>query len=683
MEHGRAGNDPTARMMRTPDSADRVLAITDRLLIRDVAPVTPLGMSPKVVVGDDVVVSARLVADGQDILAAQVQYWPQGSPHEARCVPMDVDDSGRAVVTISFGSAGSYRFRIAAHRDMFSTWRRDLVVREAAGEDLAVEFLQGAAILERLLDEWSRDRHSRIDGSDDVSLVSTAMNTLRSETCSPTTKLRSALDPGLSAVVSSRSSTGGVTTGRVHPIRVDRERAVFGAWYEVFPRSEGGFRRGSALWNRLGSIADAGFDILYLPPVHPIGVTNRKGRNNTLVAGPDDVGSPWAIGTAAGGHDALDPSLGDLDDFRAFVTRANQLGVEIALDYALQCSPDHPWVGEHPEWFNRRVDGTIRHAENPPKKYEDIYPINFWPADDNDRVALWQACLSILWTWIDRGVKVFRVDNPHTKPLSFWRWIIEEVQCQHPDVVFLSEAFTDPTMMHSLAEVGFTQSYTYFTWRHDKAALTEYGLELSRAPTAGWFRPNLWPTTPDILTGRLRDGTPADFEVRALLAATLAPSWGMYSGYELCEGDPHPTKEEYAFSEKYELKNRDYDDPASIWGFISDLNRIRRNNVAFARMDTLAFHHVDHADVIAYSHVRDIDGDRNRVLVVVNLRPDATCEATVYLDRQALRLADGGPVRVVDQLTGESWNWSGYGDYVRLGPADRIGHVFTIDYGPG
>lgn len=660
----------------------RARATTQRILIRDVAPVTPLGMSPKTVVEDQVVISATLVADGHDVLAAAVQYWPKESPEDLRREAMSVDESGRAVATVSFGSVGSHRFQIAAWRDRFSTWRRDLIAREEAGEDLSVEFLEGASILEGILEGSSSDA-STVPSSSQRAQIVAAVGVLQGTTCTTTTKLRTALDPDLAVAAAAMDThDGGVTTGDVHPIRVDRELAVRGAWYEVFPRSEGGFQRGSALWNRLESIADAGFDILYLPPVHPVGVTNRKGRDNTLVAGPDDVGSPWAIGSADGGHDAIDPALGTLDDFAAFVSRAGELGIEIALDYALQCSPDHPWVHEHPEWFNRRVDGTIRYAENPPKKYQDIYPINFWPDDEADRIALWQACLSILEFWIGHGIEVFRVDNPHTKPLAFWHWIIGEVHRDHPGVVFLSEAFTDPTMMHSLAEIGFTQSYTYFAWRHDKASLTEYGIELAHAPSAGWFRPNLWPTTPDILTGQLRDGTREDFMVRALLAATLSPSWGMYSGYELCEGDPHPTKEEYSFSEKYELKTRDYDDPTSIWGFISILNRIRRDEPALSRMDTLTFHDVDHDDVVAYSHVRRSNGRWSRILVVVGLRPERTAEATVYLDRTALRLADGGPVRVEDQLTGESWNWSGYGDYVRLGPADRIGHVFTIDYGP-
>lgn len=667
--------------MTAPEREARLRDATDRILIRDVTPVTPCRLSPKVVVGDTVEITARLVADGHDVLGAWVEHWPREEPSDITTAPMTVDDQGLATATISFASVGTHCFRIVAHRDDFSTWRRDLIVREVAGEDLSIEFAQGAAILEAL-DRFGSIGPGSVPPTGPARSLTPAVTTLRSTTCSSATKLRAALDPDLGVLASSLVRPDRATRGGVHPVRVDRELAVFGAWYEVFPRSEGGFGEGSALWNRLESIAAAGFDVLYLPPVHPVGTTNRKGRDNSLVAAPGDVGSPWAIGDPTGGHDALDPALGDMDDFGAFVTRADDLGIEIALDYALQCSPDHPWVHEHPEWFNRRVDGSIRYAENPPKKYQDIYPINFWPDDDEDRVALWSECLRILQVWIERGVRVFRVDNPHTKPLAFWSWIIDEVHRERSDVVFLSEAFTEPAMMHSLAEIGFTQSYTYFTWRHDKAGLTEYGTELAHAPSAAWFRPNLWPTTPDILTGQLRNGSPDHFRMRALLAATLSPSWGMYSGYELCEGDPHPTKEEYAFSEKYELKHRDYDDPESIWGFISDLNRIRRDNPAFARMNTLAFHHVDHDDLIAYSHVRYVDGDWNRVLVIVNLRPELTCEATLYLDREALQLADGGPVCVSDQLTGESWNWSGYGDYVRLGPADRIGHVFKIDYGP-
>lgn len=648
-----------------------------RILIRDVMPVTPLGLAPKIVAGDEVSITARLVADGHDVLAAELLWWPDGRPETTRRVPMLVDDHGHASATVSFPELGSYGFRIDAWRDRFATWRRDLVLREAAGEDLDGEFAQGALLLEELLD----DGLDLVAGASRVTVPAT-IELLNNPTCSSKTKLRAALDEDLSTDVVSKRPTTGVTVSGSHPLRADRELAVAGAWYEVFPRSEGGFEKGSRLRSRLRTIADAGFDVVYLPPIHPIGVTNRKGRNNTLVAGPGDVGSPWAIGSSAGGHEALDPGLGDLADFAEFVAEAERLGIAIALDYALQCSPDHPWVLDHPAWFHHRADGTIRYAENPPKKYQDIYPINFWPDVEADRVALWAACLEILEVWIDRGITVFRVDNPHTKPLAFWQWIIAEIHARWPEVVFLSEAFTEPTMMHSLAEIGFTQSYTYFTWRHDKQDITDYGMELAHAPAARWFRPNLWPTTPDILTGQLRNGLPVHFMLRALLAATLSPSWGIYSGYELCEGDPHPTKEEYNFSEKYELKERDYDSPESIWGFISELNRIRHMNPALARMDTLAFHYVDNDDVIAYSHIRRTDEGWNRVLVVANLHPEETREATIHLDRDALRLSDGGPVRVSDQLTGETWNWNGYGDYVRLDPADRIGHVFTVDDGP-
>ncbi len=669
----------------------RITKANRRILIRDVEPVTPCGLATKTIVGDVVGVRATLVADGHDVLSATLR-WRRRDGHASRSVgassanassagawtesSMSVDDHGFASGTLSFDEPGSYEFQITAFTDHFATWRRDLRLRHDAGEDLSIEFAEGAAILDRLARRVPSERRE---------LLRSSVATLRSETCSAAVRLRVALDESLAEVALGRPRTGTTTRSATFSIRADRELAVFGAWYEMFARSEGGFVKGSRIWRRLETIAEASFDVLYLPPIHPVGITHRKGRNNTLVAGPNDVGSPWAIGSAEGGHDTLDPALGDLADFRAFVGRARELGMEVALDYALQCSPDHPWVAEHPEWFTQRVDGSIRYAENPPKKYQDIYPINFWPDDNSDRAALWNACLDILWTWIELGIKVFRVDNPHTKPLAFWEWIISEVQSVHPDVVFLSEAFTDPAMMHSLAEIGFSQSYTYFTWRHDKTGLTEYGEELAHGQASGWFRPNLWPTTPDILTGQLRNGSKSAFELRALLAATMGPSWGMYSGYELCEGDPHPEKEEYAFSEKYELKNRDFESPKSIWGFISALNRIRRANPALSRMDTLNFHHVDHDDVIAYSHVRRVGPGAspwNRVLVIANLSPDETAEATVYLDRDALKLSDGGPVSVSDLLTGESWNWSGYGDYVRLGPADRVGHIFSVDYGP-
>ena len=466
-----------------------------------------------------------------------------------------------------------------------------------------------------------------------------------------------------------------LTSSDPQPLWVDRERALVGAWYELFPRSFGGF---AGTVKRLPAIAAMGFDVLYLPPIHPIGRTARKGPNNTLTAGPGDPGSPWAIGGPEGGHTAIHPELGTDKDFRALVKAAEGCGLEIALDYALQCSPDHPWVTEHPEWFHHRPDGTIACAENPPKVYQDIFPLNFWPEKEKDRVAMWDACKGILDHWIARGVRIFRVDNPHTKPVAFWRWVISEIQAENPDIVFLSEAFTRPKVMAKLAEVGFSQSYTYFTWRtqqHGPDGLWAYLEELAHGPVADYMRPNFWPNTPDILAGPLRNGPPAAFAMRLALAATMSPSYGVYSGYELYENAPaSDTNEEYLNSEKYEVKHRDYDHPATLAPLMTSLNRIRREHPALQRLRSIRFHDTTNPSVIAYSKVSD-DGD-DMVLVVVNLDPYWTQEATI--DLWQLDLPDGDPYPVEDILSGETFHWSGAKAYVRLDPMYRVAHIFDL-----
>lgn len=660
------------------EADEKLLGHPYRILIREVSPATPCGLAAKGVVGDPVEVAALLVADGHGVLAARLRWRARsGDARDRRwgTGPMEVDPWGRATGVFTVERPGDYEFEIQARNDDYATWRRDLVTRRDAGEDLGPEFAEGAALLAKTLksidkDELDKDTRRRVKES---------IQLLRSETCSPQTRFAVAENEELFALMAEHGFGDDTTTSAKYPVRIDRELAVRGAWYEFFPRSEGGFHEGARSFERLEAVAEAGFDVVYLPPIHPIGVTHRKGRNNSTVSQTGDVGSPWAIGSSEGGHTAIDPALGGIDDFERFVGRADSLGLEVALDYALQCSPDHPWVTEHPEWFKHRVDGSIRYAENPPKKYEDIYPINFWPDSDDDRVALWDACRDVLEYWIEMGITVFRVDNPHTKPLSFWQWLIADVHADHPEVVFLSEAFTDPPMMHSLAEIGFSQSYTYFTWRNTKDELTSYGEELARGYASGWFRPNLWPNTPDILVGALRDGSRRVFAQRALLAATLAPSWGMYSGYELGENDPFPGKDEYHFSEKYELYERDHDDPDSLMGFISKLNRFRRESPAMWRIGSLHFHWADSDDVIVYSHARVLaDGTTDRVLVVVNLCPDETREATINLDMGALLLDGVDSFTVADALTGESWDWRGSGNYVRLDPGERVGHLFKL-----
>ncbi len=645
-----------------------------RALIRDLVPATPLGGPSRSVAGDCVDVSAQVVRDGHDVLAGRLRWRrvdrsATGAERRWKVEPAGVDSAGVLRASFTPPEPGRYEFRVQAWVDRWASWSRDLRLRAEAGEDLSVEFEVGASILDQLVAQAPARHRARL---------ADAAAQIRSESCSQRVRLTAALDDAVASIMSSVPDPLDVTSSDGRLVRVDDELAVRGSWYEFFPRSEGGLERGSGSWDRLEAAASAGFDVVYLPPVHPIGVTHRKGRDNTLVAGPDDVGSPWAIGGVDGGHTSVHPDLGTIGDVRAFVARGKDLGVEIALDIALQCSPDHPWVTEHPEWFSHRPDGSIRYAENPPKKYQDIYPLDFWPPNDADRLALWSACRDVFSFWVDQGVRVFRVDNPHTKALSFWQWLIADLLEDRPDLVFLSEAFTDPPMMFSLAEIGFSQSYTYFTWRRSKQELTDYAQELAHGPASGWFRPNLWPTTPDILADPLRGASLAVFASRAVLAATLAPSWGVYSGYELGENDPDPVKEEYRNSEKYELKARDHGDPNSLWPLFTRLNRIRRDHPAMWRLGSLRFHHVDHDDVIAYSYHRVCDGVADTVLVVVNLTPDEVREATVHVDLGSLGLAERASFQVRDELTGESWDWGGNGNYVRLDPARHVAHVFAV-----
>jgi starch synthase (maltosyl-transferring) len=469
-----------------------------------------------------------------------------------------------------------------------------------------------------------------------------------------------------------------LTTSEPVLLWVDRERALFGAWYELFPRSFGGFK---GVMLRVPELAEMGFDILYVPPIHPIGRTFRKGPNNTLTAGPDDPGSPWAIGAEEGGHTAIHPDLGTEDDLLALIAELRANGMELALDYALQCSPDHPWVTEHPEWFHHRPDGTIACAENPPKIYQDIYPLNFWPEREKDRQAMWNACKEIFDHWISFGVRIFRVDNPHTKPMAFWEWVIAEVQAEHPDVLFLAEAFTRPHVMARLAEAGFSQSYTYFTWRteqHGVDGLWAYMEELAHGPKADYMRPNFWPNTPDILSGPLRNGPPSAFALRLVLAATLTPSYGVYSGYELFENQPaSETNEEYLNSEKYEIRHRDYDRPGTLAPLMGALNRIRRRHPAFARLRSVQFWSTSNPWVVAYTKTSD-DGT-DRVLTVVNLDPYWAQDAVINLDPAALGLPASSPYRVTDELSGEQYSWTGAQPYVRLDPVQRVAHIFSLD----
>jgi starch synthase (maltosyl-transferring) len=638
--------------------------VLGRITIDDVRPTTPSGeFPPKAVVGEQVAVSADIFRDGHDLLAARVR-WRRVGKTKWRSAPMRSFVNDRWEGTLSPTEVGRHEFVVEAWRDRFATWRHDVEIKAAAGDDIELELEEGARILEALAEGvGARARRRVLD----------AVAALRRQSCSLQVRLNAGLDDRVADLVAGVPDADVTTVTR--GLWVDRPLAAFGAWYELFPRSEGGFA-GAA--KRLPAIADMGFDLVYLPPIHPIGVTDRKGPNNTLDPGPDAPGSPWAIGSADGGHTAIAPELGTLDDFRRFCADAADLGMEVALDYALQCSPDHPWVTEHPEWFWQRPDRSIRFAENPPKKYQDIYPINFWPERDADRAALWKACRDVLRHWIAQGVRIFRVDNPHTKPMAFWAWIIERIRRDHPDVIFLSEAFTRPKVMAKLAEVGFTQSYTYFTWRTEPWELRSYVEELAYGPTADYMRPNLWPNTPDILSGPLRHGPPAAFLMRYVLAATLVPSYGVYSGYELFENEPAgDTNEEYLNSEKYEVRRRDWGTADSMAPFIATVNGIRRRHPAFRWLRNIRFHGTANERFLVWTKGHVHDGDL--VLVVVNLDPHHAQETVLDLDLGAVGLPWQGPFQAQDELTGDTYMWDGNRPYVRLDPTQgQVAHIISF-----
>jgi starch synthase (maltosyl-transferring) len=552
--------------------------------------------------------------------------------------------------------------------DLFATWRGELRKKVEAGHDVTSELLEGAELLR------AAEPHAR--GEEHARLAAFA-SALADHRAAQTSRVAAALSDELQVLMGRYGQPWGLTRAAAEfPVRVDRRAAGFAAWYEFFPRSatpdparHGTFADAEGALPRIAAL---GFDVVYLPPIHPIGRAHRKGPNNSLVAGPHDPGSPWAIGNEHGGHAAVNPELGTLEDFRRFVERAGTLGLEVALDYALQCSPDHPWVREHPEWFFIRPDGSIKYAENPPKKYEDIYPINFWC---DDRQALWDACRDVLLFWAGHGVRTFRVDNPHTKPFVFWEWVIAEVQREFPDTVFLAEAFTRPKRMLELARLGFTQSYTYFTWRNGAAELEEYLTELASPETADVFRGNFFANTPDILHEFLQTGGPAAFRIRLLLAGTLSPLYGIYSGFELCEATPvRVGSEEYLDSEKYQIRVRDWSAPGNLDADITALNRVRRAEPALQRMDNVTFHESGHPSVLCYVKAawgRDL-------LAAVTVDPQVPVEGELELPLARLGLPEDEPFEVEDLLTGERLRWSGSRQAVRLDPADRVGFLWRV-----
>ncbi|GLJ90255.1 alpha-1,4-glucan:maltose-1-phosphate maltosyltransferase 1 [Streptomyces poonensis] len=621
--------------------------------------------------GEEFEISATVFREGHDAVAANVVLTdPEGRTGPWTPMRELAPGTDRWGATVSLPAEGRWTYRVEAWGDPVTTWRHHARIKIPAGIDTELVLEEGALLHERAAEGVPKRGPER-------KVLRAAVAALRDAGRPVAARLAAALTPEVDAVLARYPLRELVTASPELALRVERERALYGAWYEFFPRSEGTPDRPHGTFRtaarRLDAIAAMGFDVVYLPPVQPIGHTWRKGPNNTLAAGPDDVGVPWAIGSAEGGHDAIHPQLGTLEDFDHFVHRAGELGLEVALDFALQCSPDHPWVEKHPEWFHHRPDGSIAYAENPPKKYQDIYPLAF----DADFDGLVAETLRILRHWMAHGVRIFRVDNPHTKPVVFWERVLGDINATDPDVLFLAEAFTRPAMMHTLAAVGFQQSYTYFTWRNTKQELTEYLTELT-GRAAAYMRPNFFVNTPDILHAYLQHGGRPAFEVRAVLAATLSPAWGVYSGYELCENTPaKPGSEEYLNSEKYQLRPRDWDtaerEGRSIAPLLRRLNEIRRSSPALRQLRDLHFHHADQDAVIVYSK----RAGSNTVVVVANLDPHHTQEATVSLDMPQLGLDWHESVPVRDELTGETYHW-GRNNYVRLEPGRAPAHVLTV-----
>jgi starch synthase (maltosyl-transferring) len=641
---------------------------------------------PKAFEGEVVPFRATVFREGHDQVGAMlVLTSPSGRKHRERMSPL-APGTDRWESKALLDETGVWRWHVTGFDDEIATWRHDAALKVDAGVDIQLMFEIGARLLERAVAEKGRPAAAR-------RRLGALASALRDDGASVADR-RALIDDDALDEFRTRPLARLTTSSPEHEVLVERRRAGVGSWYEFFPRSEGARKLKDGRWKsgtfrtaakRLDGVAAMGFDVVYLPPVHPIGVTNRKGRNNTLDPGPDDPGSPWAIGGpladgTAGGHDAIHPDLGRLSDFRAFVRRAEALGIEVALDLALQASPDHPWVAEHPDWFTQLPDGTIRYAENPPKKYQDIYPVNF----DDDPDGIYDEVLRIVRHWMKQGVKIFRVDNPHTKPLAFWERLIATVNADDPDVIFLAEAFTRPAMMQALAMVGFQQSYSYFTWRNTKEELEEFLTSVSQE-TADFMRPNLFVNTPDILTEYLQFGGPAAFTVRATIAATAAPSWGVYAGFELFESVARPGAEEAIDNEKYEYKPRDFaaaeQEGRSLALYLGILNGIRRAHPALGQLRNIRFHASEDDSVLVYSkHLEGRftpTGLDDTVIVIANVDPHSVRETTVHLDLAAMGLAPGIRFEVEDLVTGDRWDW-GDANYVRLDAFTRPAHILHV-----
>ncbi len=635
-----------------------------RVVISGVTPEIDAGRFPiKRVIGEQVIVEANIFAEGHDALSAVLRFRHDGAPDwdEIPMLPL-VNDRWRSAFHVEH--LGHYRYTIEAWVDHYGTWRRDLSKRLAAAQDVAVDVLIGAELIEHAANRAGRT-HAR--------LLTAAARDVRD-------RGEIALTRDIDALVARYPDRTNATSYALElGVIIDPVLARYSTWYELFPRSFGETPNDHGtlrdVERQLPQIANMGFDVMYLPPVHPIGITHRKGKNNAVVAEPDDVGSPWAIGAVEGGHDAVHPDLGTVADFEHLVTIARGLGIEIALDLALQCSPDHPYVRDHPQWFRHRPDGTIQYAENPPKKYQDIYPLDFESADWR---SLWEELRRVVFVWIERGVRIFRVDNPHTKPFAFWEWLIADVKTKHPDAIFLSEAFTRPRVMQRLAKVGFTQSYTYFAWRNTSAELTRYLTELTTTEVKEYLRPNLWTNTQDILTEYLQLGGRPAFVTRFVLAATLGASYGIYGpAFDFLEAEPRePGSEEYRDSEKYQLRAWDRDRPNSLRELITRVNTIRREHPALQTNTGLRFHPTTNDLLLCYSKTTDDLADA--LLIVVNVDPHHVQTGWIELPLAELGLESDQPFQVHDLLGGARYLWNGSRNYVELNPHLISAHIFQI-----
>ncbi len=642
------------------------------VVISNLSPLVEGGRYPtKRVVDEPLRVEADIFKDGHDQTVAVLGWRREGAKSWTE-IPMECCENDRWHAELSLSEAGRYELAVTAWADDFLTWLHDFGRRlEGGQEDLGTEIEEGRVILNNAAIRAASGR----GGADAEAIEELTTRLMRSEPAD----VPALMDTGEVRALLARWPNRALATASLPAMRllVEPKLSLFSAWYEFFPRgAEGLANRHSTFRDCLPRIEDAaamGFDIVYFPPIHPIGKTYRKGKNNAVASEPGDVGSPWAIGGEAGGHRSVEPALGTVEDFVWLLGEARARGIEIALDFALNCSPDHPYVREHPEWFYRRPDGSIKYAENPPKKYQDIYPLDFHCDDWRE---LWEELRDVVLFWVGKGVRVFRVDNPHTKPVAFWEWLIAEIHAVAPGVIFLSEAFTRPKMMQTLAKAGFTQSYTYFTWRETAAELREYVEELTQGHMRDYYRANFWPNTPDILPRHLQHAPPAAFKIRAALAATLVPSWGIYSGFELCEGTPLPGREEYLDSEKYELKARDWNRPGNIKAFISRLNRIRRDHPALQTYANIEFVPSENDRILAYRKWSHDASDQ--MLVVVNLNPEHRQESLLHLPLARMGLGGGAEFTVEDVLFEESYTWRDSTNFVALDPRTKPVHLFHV-----